>query len=329
MVETITPARHWQGRILVMVCGLLAAILFPLATTSPAHAFSQAFWPTQSKGNKGADVTAIQYLLVHAGHSIAVDGDFGSGTEAAVRSFQGAKGLGADGVVGPNTWGALTVTLRQGSINTAVKALQYQLNIKHNAGLAVDGNFGSGTRTAVERFQSHAGIGVDGVVGQTTWRNLIWHYAKMDRPDATGVCTYGASSENWGTGAAVGQLTVAASRTYNAGYGRVAFGDLSLEHGGDIAGHASHEVGLDADIRPIRKDRQQCSGGTNTGSSNYDRAATRELIKHIRATGRVKVIFFNDQQLINEGLVTYWANHYDHLHVRYCERVHPNSKYDC
>lgn len=37
-------------------------------------------------------------------------GDFGPGTESAVRSFQSDKGLDADGIVGRETWAALRGT---------------------------------------------------------------------------------------------------------------------------------------------------------------------------------------------------------------------------
>lgn len=39
-----------------------------------------------------------------------MDGDFGAGTEAAVRSFQRDKGLDTDGIVGLGTWTALRST---------------------------------------------------------------------------------------------------------------------------------------------------------------------------------------------------------------------------
>lgn len=52
-----------------------------------------------SKGDTGPDVAALQALL-----GIPADGDFGSITESAVKSFQRATGLAADGVVGPATW---------------------------------------------------------------------------------------------------------------------------------------------------------------------------------------------------------------------------------
>ena len=59
------------------------------------------------KGATGEDVRALQRLLIAAGYSCgkyADDGDFGSGTESAVRNYQQARSLTADGIVGTNTW---------------------------------------------------------------------------------------------------------------------------------------------------------------------------------------------------------------------------------
>lgn len=59
------------------------------------------------RGDCGPGVRQIQELLVGRGFTIAVDGQFGPGTEAAVREFQASVGLAADGIVGPMTWVAL------------------------------------------------------------------------------------------------------------------------------------------------------------------------------------------------------------------------------
>jgi putative chitinase len=58
-------------------------------------------------GDKGPDVAALQKGLLAAGHSVTPDGDFGPGTDAAVKQFQASRGLQADGIVGPATWSAL------------------------------------------------------------------------------------------------------------------------------------------------------------------------------------------------------------------------------
>jgi len=64
--------------------------------------------PVLQRGSEGEWVSYLQQLLEAAGHSPgAVDGNFGSPTEAAVRAFQEAHGQTADGVVGQEMWGAL------------------------------------------------------------------------------------------------------------------------------------------------------------------------------------------------------------------------------
>jgi lysozyme len=68
--------------------------------------------PVLKVGDNGKAVVRLQKALAAAGHAIAVDGDFGPATRKAVKAFQAAKGLDADGVVGPATWGALGVRAR-------------------------------------------------------------------------------------------------------------------------------------------------------------------------------------------------------------------------
>ncbi|MCY1107119.1 peptidoglycan-binding domain-containing protein [Shouchella clausii] len=60
------------------------------------------------KGAKGNLTHVLQALLYIAGKDPkGFDGVFGDNTEKAVRAFQGAKGLGVDGIAGKNTWRAL------------------------------------------------------------------------------------------------------------------------------------------------------------------------------------------------------------------------------
>ena len=54
------------------------------------------------------DVRQLQTLLNKNGYNLAVDGSFGSKTLAAVKDYQSKNGLTVDGIVGTNTWGALT-----------------------------------------------------------------------------------------------------------------------------------------------------------------------------------------------------------------------------
>lgn len=62
------------------------------------------------KGDRGQQVKALQLLLIGSGYSCGkagADGDFGKGTDAAVRAFQKAKGLTVDGEAGKNTFSKL------------------------------------------------------------------------------------------------------------------------------------------------------------------------------------------------------------------------------
>ena len=64
------------------------------------------------RGSYGDDVTAVQKKLKQWGYYTgAVDGVYGSATEAAVRRFQQYNGLTADGIVGSATAAALGLTL--------------------------------------------------------------------------------------------------------------------------------------------------------------------------------------------------------------------------
>ena len=53
-------------------------------------------------------VTELQKLLNQNGYSLAEDGVFGNQTKKAVQEYQQKNGLAVDGIVGSQTWGALT-----------------------------------------------------------------------------------------------------------------------------------------------------------------------------------------------------------------------------
>lgn len=63
--------------------------------------------PVLHRGSKGENVAALQSLLRDLNFAVAIDGDFGPGTEVAVARFQSDHALTADGIVGPASWAAL------------------------------------------------------------------------------------------------------------------------------------------------------------------------------------------------------------------------------
>ncbi len=147
----------------------------PTGTISP--------WPLVRQGDQHHPVPTLQYLLRARGHSITVDGIFGPQTDATVRGFQQQKGLAVDGIVGPDTWSALIITVRQGDTGDAVRGVQEEFQFRNlsgdpSKGLQVDGIFGPKTNAAVRGFQQALhqdipSVAVDGIVGPVTWQALV------------------------------------------------------------------------------------------------------------------------------------------------------------
>ncbi|MBV2357743.1 peptidoglycan-binding protein [Streptomyces sp. J2-1] len=152
---------------------------------SPVNLNSSSCPANLVQGAKGGCVTELQRLLRHHGYSIEIDGDFGSGTATAVRAFQSAHGLSADGQVGANTKRELYDTdespstgldlrsascpanIVEGMSGGCVSTLQALLNGKGQH-LDVDGEFGPNTLASVKSFQSASGLSADGEVGPNT-----------------------------------------------------------------------------------------------------------------------------------------------------------------
>ena len=129
-------------------------------------------WPRIDAGASGATVTSIQHLMTQRGYDLVADGDYGSVSVDAVKAFQKAEGLVADGQVGPETWPELVYTLNEGDNGDHVRGLQVAMN-KRSAGLSVDGDFASVTDDAVRTFQSVNRLVVDGEAGPVTWTALL------------------------------------------------------------------------------------------------------------------------------------------------------------
>ncbi len=149
-------------------------------------------------GDRGDQITVIQQALVNTGSAIAVDGDYGAGTQEAVRQFQLSHGLDADGIVGAQTYEALmgaampdNMSSRYGgaapttiakaiadkavfpivTANNEIKVIQQALK-GQGYNVDVDGVFGVATEQAVRAYQSRNGLESDGVVGQETFYSL-------------------------------------------------------------------------------------------------------------------------------------------------------------
>ena len=137
-------------------------------------------------GDQGEAVRDIQHRLTELGHRVdpaELEGVFGPSTEGAVRAFQLARRLPADGIVGADTWSQLveagyrlgdrTLYLRSPAFRgDDVRALQRMLNaLGFDAGKE-DGILGHRTADAVMELQRNLGDKVDGIVGLDTVRAL-------------------------------------------------------------------------------------------------------------------------------------------------------------
>ncbi len=145
-------------------------------------------------GSSGADVRKMQERLISLGYLAGnATGSFDEATEAGVISFQNRNCSYSDGVAGPDTLKALYSSsarstssasavigsaLREGSAGAAVRVLQTKLKTLGYYTGNVDGDYGSGTVTAVKAFQRAHGLTADGVAGGGTFNKLFGGDAK-------------------------------------------------------------------------------------------------------------------------------------------------------
>ena len=122
--------------------------------------------PTLSLGSKGSEVKKMQRKLMLLGYSCGAsgaDGDFGSGTQTAVRNFQSANGLAADGICGPAT---------HTKIKAKYKALNVFIAVCNLEGLKV--RTGNGTNHPIFSAYPSLKKGEEVKVGKVTSNN--WYF---------------------------------------------------------------------------------------------------------------------------------------------------------
>ena len=171
------------------------------------------------RGSVGPNVVVIQTELNRISQNYpaipkvsAVDGIFGAATENSVTAFQEIFNLTPDGVVGPATWYALVrlytaVTslselrsqgqrfytiawnkgrpLVPGDRGIQVEHLQYMLRvlaayISQIPSVAVDGIYGSASRSAVLAAQGYFGLPQTGTVHLTTWDEIYDQFTGIE-----------------------------------------------------------------------------------------------------------------------------------------------------
>ena len=97
-------------------------------------------------------------------------------SEEKIRDLAARGEFGPATIRRPNTVsvnGMELPVLRLGAMGIEVRDLQNRLNIIGQFGLAIDGDFGPRTSSAVISFQASRRLDTDGIVGLQTWTQLI------------------------------------------------------------------------------------------------------------------------------------------------------------
>lgn len=100
---------------------------------------------------------------------------------------------------------------------------------------------------------------------------------------------------------------------------KVGVGHLSLSYE-KTNSHSTHQTGMNIDLRlPPKRARDgdpHHKSGINWWSPDYDQNAARAQLKAFSANQRVSRIYFNDPDLLREGLCEPVKHHDNHIHVR-------------
>src|SRR5262245_27226034 len=177
------------------------------------------------RGSRGEAVRDVQHRLLAAGFQVDADeleGTYGASTESAVRSFQRARALPSDGIIGPYTWeqlvetgyrlGDRTLYLRSPAFRgDDVRELQRLLNVLGFDAGKEDGILGPGTDRALREFQHNVASTADGIVGLETVRSIARYRPAVEAPSRA-VVREGEAARGAGLAVAGAVLAIDADR---------------------------------------------------------------------------------------------------------------------
>src|SRR5215213_5733288 len=123
--------------------------------------------PVLKKGSNDPAVRDLQETLKALGYDPGpINGNFGAKTESAVKQFQQAREIAADGVVGRVTWINIDEAdqshpvLKAGSTGLPVRRLQSRMSAVGFDTGGVDGHIGAKTEAAVKNLQQQYSLSV-------------------------------------------------------------------------------------------------------------------------------------------------------------------------
>lgn len=244
---------------------------------------------TLKLNSQGTKVSQLQTDLKQLGYYYAkITGNFGAKTEAAVKAFQKAKGLTADGVAGTKTLDAIAVAvdkaggsssgssstnMKLGSTGTAVSALQQNLTTLGYYYGDVTGHYGNLTQQAVKKFQKAKGLTQDGVASTATL-NAITSALKNAGVDV-GPGTVATTLREGDKGTAVTELqTMLKKLDYYYGSITGSFGSLTKQAVRKFQDANKLTVDGVAGPATINKLRSLTGGSADSGSSSGSTVTT-------------------------------------------------------
>ena len=200
-----------QTRTVLFAASPIYASATATPTPTPTITLTEATTVTIESGSRGSTVLNLQKRLVELGYYTSrLDGVYLVDDIAAVRAFQKANSLTADGKAGYQTQVVLysstairgdvglttnTTTLRYGDTGDQVTTLQNRLiELGYLVGTA-DGTFGTSTKSALVAFQSANSLALDGVAGTQTQALLYSNSAIKNTVKTTTTLKQGTISD--------------------------------------------------------------------------------------------------------------------------------------